>query len=132
MTTNSQTYTDAIALATAALTGKFIFMTTTGVEDPSWVQLVLGPLGALVVLGCVSWWLSKRNEKLDARAEASQQLIISLITKTTEAVTSSREVIERNTAVLSDVHTALRKHEEHQLSDTVERLRADNLKTTHQ
>ncbi len=111
MSSSSQLFTDVIAFSAAIYSGKLLILSSTPPE-PSWVQLILGPLGALVVLVCVAVWLSKRNEKLDARSEASQAALLNLVQKTTEAVTASREVIEHNTHMLNDVQKTLVEHKE--------------------
>jgi uncharacterized membrane-anchored protein YhcB (DUF1043 family) len=84
------------------LTGKLIIATTGG-DQPAWLQWIMGPLGALVVMVVAIGWLTRRLDATEQREIKRQEQREALLTQMAEINTKVATALESNTRMLERV-----------------------------
>jgi mannitol-specific phosphotransferase system IIBC component len=65
-----------LLLASATLLSGFVLGIIQSDPSPDLIGLILGPLGAVVVLVLVAWYFAKRDKEKEQRIQAMQDSII--------------------------------------------------------
>ncbi len=102
----------ALISVTSFITGKLILLSTSSGETPNWIEWVMGPLGALVVMIVAIGWLTKRLDATEQREIKRQEQREILLTQMAEINTKVAIALESNTKMLEKVDTHFGKNHE--------------------
>ena len=119
--TPHQSFTDLAALILAIFGGKTTALIAQALNPPDWIDRITGPMGNLVTMAIVIWWLQQRNAKMDAKIEDRQKIkdaedaahkTAQLETAKQLAETNTRLqiAIDQNTRIIETNSRALDKH----------------------
>lgn len=94
----------AVISLASFVTGKLIiFSTAIGDNTPAWMQWIMGPLGALVVMVIAIGWLTRRLDATEEREIKRQEQREALLKEMAEINTKVAIALESNTRMLEKV-----------------------------
>lgn len=94
--------------AASLIVGKVALATTAATpEVPEWLGYLLGPLGAVVVMGGAVLWLTRRLERKEKSDEARQEKREELLAEQVRASTLIAAALDRNNRILDRIEEKL-------------------------
>lgn len=119
--TPHQSFTDLAALVFAVLGGRTTTIIAQSLNPPDWLDKITGPMGNIVTMAIVIWWLQQRNAKQDAKIDERQKVKdaedaahkmaqIETAKQLAETNTRLQIAIDQNTRIIETNSRALDKH----------------------
>lgn len=91
----------AITASLALIFGKSLSLASA--STPEWVSAVIGPFGAVVLMGIAVMWFARRMDKAEVREITRQEGREHLLEKMVEANVKIAAALERNSEILDRV-----------------------------
>jgi hypothetical protein len=119
--TPHQSFTDLAAITIAVIGGKISIILAQAMNPPDWLDRITGPMGSVVTMAIVIWWLQQRNAKQDAKLDERQKIKdaedavhkaaqIETARQLAETNTRLQVAIDQNTSVIETNSRALNNH----------------------
>lgn len=93
----------ALISITSFVTGKLILLASSSSDPLNWLEWIMGPLGALVVMVVAISWLARRLDATELREIERQKQREAILTQMAEINTKVVLALESNTRMLEKV-----------------------------
>jgi ABC-type nickel/cobalt efflux system permease component RcnA len=96
----------AVTAAVSVIFGKMLTLAIT--EAPAWMEHIVGPFGAVIVMTVAVVWFARRMDRAENREVERQKAREDLLERMTIANTRIADSLERNSEILDKVEQHFR------------------------